>query len=237
MTATDADTEHEIKYAVSPRRAAAAKVALDALCRPDPRYPVNFVMSLYYDTLRLDSLAEKADSQFLKSKVRVRWYRHPDGGVDPGTATLEHKVRQGTLRRKTRVYLVHSPEWLDGAALHHPLLPSLPALLPDEERVAKTGLFPYFVVRYLRRRFVEPLTGSRVALDTAISVERVNRRFLGYVHPVPLETSVVEVKNNTGELPPALRGLLRLGARRVSYSKFGACFQAALAPRVGGVGG
>jgi hypothetical protein len=229
--------EHEIKYVLPPPRTAPAVAALGALCRPDPSYPANYVLSLYYDNLRLDSLAEKVDSQFAKSKVRVRWYRHRDGVVDPGSAMLEHKVRLGTLRRKSRVPLAQPPEWLDGAELHHPALPRLPALFPSEERVPKTGLFPYLIVRYLRRRFVEPLSGSRVALDTAISVERVNRRFLGYVHPVPLDATVVEVKNRSGELPASLRSLLRLGARRASFSKYGACFRAALAPREGGVGG
>ncbi len=231
------ELEHEIKYVLSPQRTAPAAVALGALCRSDPRYPANFVMSLYFDTLQLDSLAEKIDSQFAKSKVRVRWYRDLSGKVDPGGAMLEHKTRLGTLRRKSRVPLPQSPEWLDGASLHDPILPGLPTHFSSEERVPRASLFPYLVVRYLRRRFVEPLTGARVSLDTAISVDRVNRRFLGYVHPVPLEAAVVEVKNRSGELPASLRSLLRLGARRASFSKYGACFQAALAPRLGGVGG
>lgn len=229
--------EHEIKYLVSPERTAPIATALAALCRPDPRYPANYVLTLYYDTLRRDSLAEKIDSQFSKSKVRLRWYRDRGGRVDPGTAMLEHKVRRGSLRRKARVPLDRSPEWLDGAPLDDPDLPGLPALLPSEERVPKAGLFPYFTVRYLRRRFVEPLTGSRVCLDTAISLDRVNRRFLGYRHPAALEAAVLEVKNGSGELPPIMRCLLRLGARRASFSKFGACFRAALAPKLGDVGG
>lgn len=229
--------EHELKYLLPPARTAPAAAALGALCRPDPRYPANYVMSLYFDTLRLDSLAEKVDSQLIKSKVRVRWYRGRDGRVDPGTAMLEHKVRLGPLRRKARVALDLEPEWLDAATLEEPRLPALPALLPSEERVPRSGLFPYLVVRYLRRRYVEPLSRSRVSLDTAIALDRVNRRFLGYVHPLALAASVVEVKNTSGELPAALRCLLRLGARRASYSKYGACFQAALAPQVGTVGG
>ena len=145
--------------------------------------------------------------------------------------------RLGTLRHKSRVPVDQPPAWLDAVALHDPTLPGLPALLPGEERVPRTGLFPYLVVRYLRRRFVEPLTGSRVALDTAISVDRVNRRFLGYVRPLALDATVVEVKNSSGELPASLRCLLRLGARRESFSKYAACFEAALAPRLGTVGG
>ncbi len=229
--------EHEIKYVLPPERTAPAAVALNALCRPDASYPANYVMSLYFDNLRLDSLAEKVDSQFAKSKVRVRWYRDRDGKVDPGGAMLEHKSRLGTLRRKSRVPLPHSTEWLDAASLDDPALPGLPAHFPSAERIPRAGLFPYLIVRYLRRRFVEPLTGSRVSLDTAISLDRVNRRFLGYVHPVALGATVVEVKNHDGELPASLRCLLRLGARRASFSKYGACFGAALAPRLGSVGG
>lgn len=237
MPAIDDHPEHEIKYALSSRRIAAAGAALAALCRPDPRYPVNQVLSLYYDTLRLDSLAEKVDSQFVKSKVRVRWYRDRWGAVDPGMAVLERKERLGTLRRKTRLPLDRSPVWLDGAALHDPGLQALPALFPATARVPRTGLFPYVTVRYLRRRFVEPLTGSRVSLDTRIAVERINRRLLGYRHPLPFDGAVVEVKNSSGELPPVLRCLLRLGARRASFSKFAVCFGSALAPGPLAVGG
>lgn len=229
--------EHEIKYLLPPRHTAPAAVALGSLCRPDPRYPANFVLSLYFDTLRLDSLAEKVDSQFAKSKVRVRWYRDRAGAVDSGGAMLERKERLGTLRRKARVPLPHPPEWLDRASLEDPALPGLPAHFPAEERVPRAGLFPYLIVRYLRQRFVEPLSGSRVSLDTAISLHRVNRRFLGYVHPVAIGPSVLEVKNRSGELPTRLRCLLRLGARRESFSKYEACFRAALAPQLGTVGG
>lgn len=227
--------EHEIKYLLPPERVAPAAMALGALCRPDPRHPVNQVLSLYYDTLALDSLGEKVDSQFVKSKVRVRWYRRRDGGVDPGTAMVEHKRRLGPLRRKARVPAGRPPGWLDAAPLEEPDLRALPARLPAEERVPAARLFPYLVVRYLRRRFVEPLSGSRVSLDTRIAVERVNRRFLGNPHPVALAASVVEVKNLTGELPARLRPLVSLGARRASFSKYEVCFRAALASRLGGL--
>jgi hypothetical protein len=53
LAAGDPRMEHEIKYLLPPQRTAPAKVALGAICRPDPSYPANHVMSLYFDNLRL----------------------------------------------------------------------------------------------------------------------------------------------------------------------------------------
>jgi hypothetical protein len=225
--------DHELKFTFPRSLTASASVALESLCRRDARFPANYVMSLYYDNRRLDGLADKVDSQLFKSKVRVRWYRELDGRVAPGGAVVERKQRLGTLRRKTRTPVPHPPGWLDETPLEDPELLGLPALLPADGREPSGSLFPVLIVRYLRRRFVEPLTGSRISLDTAISLHRLNRRLLGYLHPAPVGPTIVEVKNREGELPARLHCLQQLGGRLDSFSKYAVCFRAALAPRLG----
>ena len=69
----------EIKYTVPASRVPALCSLLDARCHPDPHYPRGHVRSLYFDTPDLRFLAEKSDGDFLKTKVRLRWY-----GADAG---------------------------------------------------------------------------------------------------------------------------------------------------------
>jgi hypothetical protein len=75
-------------------------------------------------------------------------------------------------------------------------------------------------LRYRRRRFVEPLTGARISLDSDITAVRVNHRFLYTRHAGPLPLAVVEVKGQAEELPGPLRALLQFGLRKQSLSKY-----------------
>ena len=64
--------------------------------------------TVYYDTPRLALLGEKIGSDFLKTKVRVRWYAGRDGR--PGDALFaEAKFRVGSQRRKVRHRLPYTP--------------------------------------------------------------------------------------------------------------------------------
>ena len=88
--------EHELKFALPPHRTALLEAVLRQICRPDPRYPAGIVTSIYYDTPRFHLLREKANSDYLKTKIRMRWYS--DGGApsDDGVAFAEAKFRIGT---------------------------------------------------------------------------------------------------------------------------------------------
>ena len=73
------DGDHEIKL-VLPNRAARSLVRwLRSRCWPDPLYPAATVSSIYYDTPDWRLLREKVNSDFLKTKVRLRWYSDIDG--------------------------------------------------------------------------------------------------------------------------------------------------------------
>ena len=47
---------------------------LSRVALPDPHYPANVVSSIYFDTHDWRYLNEKENSDFLKTKVRLRWY-------------------------------------------------------------------------------------------------------------------------------------------------------------------
>ena len=94
--------ERELKFALPEARAGIAGRMLDALCRPDPQFTAAVVSTIYYDTPHLRLLREKLDSDFLKTKVRLRWYGAIAGDPGGGRAFLEVKTRVGALRRKAR---------------------------------------------------------------------------------------------------------------------------------------
>ena len=87
---------------------------------------------------------------------------------------------------------------------------------------------PALVVRYRRRRFVDPASGSRLSLDTAIRPCAIRQGFPVGRLGVPLRSAVVEVKNHAGVPPPALAPLLGRLTRGISFSKYERCFAAAL---------
>lgn len=227
----EAELEHELKFLLPASRIAPALTCLSKLCRPDPKYPANEVHSLYYDTPGLELLYGKLNGDLYKTKVRLRWYRSAaadnDGWGDGGTF-IEIKQRFGTRRKKIRAQAPWRADWVAGNSLGHADLLAAPASLGPAGTAMAGWLQPYLVVSYLRRRFDDPLSGSRISLDTKLAVERVNPRRLA-LRPASLSTvAVLEIKNRHGEVPASLDPLLTIGSSRAAFSKYGACFSAAL---------
>ena len=226
LQTTDADPrpipsagERELKFALPASRVHLARRRLDSLCRRDPEFPAAVVWTIYYDTPALASLGEKINSDYLKRKIRVRWYSDLDGRVS-GPAFVEAKLRLGTRRSKARARLPYPAEEIAGWDLQEPRLLTLPLMLQDQGILGHTSWQPMMRLRYRRDRFVEPFTRSRVSLDADIAGSAANPRFLSAPNLLPLATAVLEVKGSGHELPAALRPLLALGLHKRSFSKF-----------------
>lgn len=206
---------------------------LAAFCRPDGRHPYGVVSSLYFDTPDWFHYGEKRNSDYLKGKVRARWYADPRGGELLGNVFLEVKRKIGSIRRKHRLETDLPAEWIASRAFYDPLLLELPHRLWSE--LAERGvapldsfpapLLPAFELRYHRRRFVEPCTGTRISVDYRIEIPRTNPRRLPPARPFPDRQAVLELKGNASFLPPVLSPLGRVGLRKQSFSKYGACFE------------
>lgn len=218
--------EFERKHLIPRARLEAAIHCLDSLCRRDPRYPDNVVSSIYFDTPGLRLLQEKEDSALYKTKVRLRWYEHPNHGPLGHSSFLEVKSRVGQRRAKQRLPAGLEPTWLARVALTEPQLLAAPRLLEQDPTVAIRGLKPILVVRYRRRRWNDPTTGSRVSLDQAISVPRVNPGVLPRSRSVDLPHIVLEIKNASGMAPPNLHFVKALKGETSSFSKYFECFKA-----------
>lgn len=218
----------EIKYPVDLWRVDIIRAWLTTVCRRDPQHPEGFVNSIYFDTPTLRYINEKINSDYFKTKVRLRWYEVP--GHSSSSAFLEAKFRIGTRREKLRL-----PVPLDGLALSHlqldhPTLRELPSRLRPLGVPVSPLLQPVLVVRYRRDRFVTPETGTRVSLDAQITVPKVNHGLLAAANPSPLQTAVVEIKGADPDLPPVLRHLVDFGGRKASFSKYLACYDHVVNP-------
>jgi len=199
-------------------RAQLARRRLETLCRRDPEFPSAIVWTIYYDTPALVSLGEKLNSDYLKRKIRVRWYSDLEGRVT-GPAFVEAKVRVGNRRSKARVRLPYPADEVARWDLQDARLQRLPLLLRDQGVLGQDAWQPMMLLRYRRDRFIEPLTQSRVSLDAEIAAVRVNPRFLSATNRSPLATAVLEVKGSADTLPVVLRPLLALGSRKSAFSK------------------
>ena len=215
------DLERELKFVFPATRVDIAARLLGTLAKPDTQYPDADVWTIYYDSHGFDSLDEKLNSDYLKTKIRVRWYA-PPGGTGYGPVFLEAKHRVGNRRDKVRVPLPMAAETLVSLRLNDPVFESLPERLASKGILLGPGWHPMLALRYRRRRFVDVSTGTRVSLDSGITAVSVNHRHLFARDLGPLPVAVVEVKGLADVLPGHLRPLIALGLRKHSMSKYAA---------------
>lgn len=217
--------EHEIKYLL-PASTASSLIAWTAsACLRDERYPPARVHTVYYDTPGLALLNEKIDSDYLKTKVRLRWYADRDGRA--GEALFaEAKFRVGSLRQKVRVRLtalgndastlpLHDRAWIDWLEPLRAQSPPLPA-----------ALAPVLGLRYTRHRFRDAAGGgARVTIDEGITLDRLNESIIRGRISGALPHAVLEYKSRRPDLPAMLAPVVRFGGRRGSWSKYLVCYQ------------
>lgn len=217
--------ESENKYVASAHRAYIAQQVLEQLCDPDPKFPVGIVCSIYYDSRNWDMLREKRDSDYLKTKIRLRWYENSkETSFETDPSFAEAKYRVGSKRTKIRVTSKMTGEYLSKISLDDPELLAVPSLLAAQGAPVRRGLFPTFVVRYCRRRYVDRATNVRVSLDYQITSPKVNSSMLAQTQPCHLRKCVLEVKGTDGLFPVSLNCLLKLGFRKTAFSKYYECY-------------
>lgn len=216
--------EHELKYVISNHRAKVIVGWLLRRCQPDPQYATGRVSSIYFDTRQWSHLDEKLNSDYLKSKVRIRWYSdYASREVMPGPF-LEAKFKIGSRRKKVRIPLEADSRKLAALALENPIFPSLLRPLAAEGLIGHTQLLPAFQVNYTRRRFVDPITGARLCVDWNIHAGRVNPLMIPHCNTKVLPNAVVEVKDHRETLPDWLHQITALGGRKDAFSKYSHCY-------------
>ncbi|MGI6496515.1 MAG: VTC domain-containing protein [Kiritimatiellia bacterium] len=222
----------ENKFVAPATMAAAAHDVLRHHCLPDPKYPEGWIESIYFDTPQLTAYWEKANGDNLKRKIRVRWYPPTDPAAaprpQPGApgvpilAFFEVKDRLGAAREK-----LHAGFRMDGALLQYAPLTDT-ALLRVIRRQARAMdvamaemIVPTISIRYYRYRFVCPVTGTRISLDTRLVSDRCNPDLMPETEPRYCMQIVCEAKSPVYRNWSWSETLFRLGFRSHSFSKYG----------------
>lgn len=214
--------EHENKFLLPNPLAPALTGWLAGRCRPDPDFAAGRIFSVYFDTPELRLLREKEASDLFKTKVRLRWYGDFAGGASGSAVFLEVKRREGGTRQKWRMRL-------ESAGIDWPQLTlDAPRFLEINHHLRVAGqhpgelLAPVCRLVYDRRRFIEPLSGCRLSVDSDIRAAVARGRAILGGQALAMPQAVFEVKGPTADLPLALRPVMRLGLRRGSFSKYAA---------------
>jgi len=226
LTPTESQSlETEIKYVVAAHRTPLALRILEQICDPDPEFPFGIVSSIYYDSQNWDYLREKRDSDYLKTKVRLRWYEQAQATTDGADISYaEIKYRIGSKRMKIRMPTEFTGRYLAKTTLANTELLKIPAALAAKGAPIRQPIFPAFVVRYCRRRYLDRLTSARICIDYDITSPKSNPLMLATTFPCELRKTVLEVKGSDGNFPLGLRNLLKMGFRKESFSKYYECY-------------
>lgn len=218
--------EHEQKFIFSSLRVAAVLQWLHHVCRPDLRFPRYRIFSIYYDTPDRLFLREKLNSDYLKTKVRIRWYVENGNTEGTDNVWLEIKRKIGAERQKSRIQLPYPSAWFSSLSLKHPILTDeIPRILHTHGiRLTKT-VHPFLELTYDRYRFLEPLSRQGVCVDCQIAVSKVNQRMLPMGWPVQIPSAILEIKGKTRNLPDMLQPLFWMGCRKAAVSKYLMCYQ------------
>lgn len=216
--------EHETKYVFDNTRAPILINWLKLRCQPDPGFPSGRISSIYYDTRNWEFLGEKINSDYLKTKFRVRWYESLSGHEQGQKSFVEVKRKIGATREKVRFESEFSGKQLAEIDLADPQLMTVQNKAREKGVKISSSLYPAFQISYKRFRFLEPKTRCRICIDFDICAPRVNPMMLSCVKPLYLSNGVVEVKGSITELPDTLHQLTALGCRKQSFSKYSGCF-------------
>jgi len=211
---------HEVKFVGPSRAEPFVAASLEALCAPDGQFPDNVVHSIYFDSPDLASYAEKANGDYLKAKLRLRWYaergeRRPKTRVD-WTAWLEVKTRTGSRGTKRRKLLrLPGPSPLGGLDPE-----ALGAVIQEHLGSSRR---PTCWISYSRTRLWGPGGLTRVSIDRDLRVEWVARWIPSHWFGATPPVFVVEVKGDTAAVDPALSTLILRHARKRAMSKYALC--------------
>lgn len=216
--------EHETKYVFNNTFAPMLINWLKLRCQPDTKFPFGVISSIYYDTKDWKFLGEKINSDYLKTKFRVRWYESLNGHEQGEKSFVEIKCKIGATREKIRFESGFSGKQLAEIDLADPKLLAVQHKAKERSVKIPPSLYPAFQISYKRFRFIEPKTRCRICIDYDISAPRVNLQMLPCVKPHFLSSGVVEVKGGLTELPDTLHQLTALGCKKQSFSKYSWCF-------------
>ncbi|MEJ2134133.1 MAG: VTC domain-containing protein [Desulfofustis sp.] len=218
--------EFELKYTFPHILAHSLEGWLAISCMKDEKYPESRVQSIYLEAADARSYQEKINSDFFKTKFRVRWYETEDGrsygDADQTPVFLEKKMKVGSKRLKIRWTSSTVFSELKNNSLNSAFHGSWYRQFSEQTRVSSI-LQPFIQVSYSRKRFIDPSTGIRISLDCNIKVERTNSQFLPPPPNLPLNVGVFEIKGKNDQPPSMLAYLTSNIVTKDRFSKYERC--------------
>lgn len=199
----------------------------------DPRYPQSTISSIYFDSHSMSSYHEKRNSEFLKSKMRLRWY--DSGAVESGVTRrecfLELKCKTGPQSSKSRVAVSVANDLLVNPFVNEVSLRRLLAAAAADLNGNSLLASPVILIEYDRRRYVDPGSGCRVAVDASIRACGNSSAPWVNTERGSLNVGVIEIKGDQRVLPRSLQ-TISSHLFRESFSKYGRCCEMLAQPLV-----
>jgi len=216
---------HELKYITFNHHAPFLVKYLSATCPKDSEFSAGIISSIYFDTHQLFAANEKVNSDFFKSKVRLRWYQTIDNGEFSEKSYLEIKMKIGARREKIRHEYHRSGKEMSETDFSKI---NLIDILKDMDQDVLSDYFSYIPIiqiNYKRYRFIDPLTQSRICIDHDINISRVNQNIFNPISNNQLKYCVFECKGPQEVLPSSLSYLRKYGLQKNAFSKYYHCLQ------------
>ncbi len=215
----------ERKFYLTPPMVGFAYGLVRNTCLPDGEFASEQINSLYFDTADMDQHQRSESGDFLKDKVRIRWYGREEElqGLQP--VFIELKSKQAFANTKQRRRLMVPSENLLLKNLSKGIVPA--TVLVDT--LAGFGYFPYeelmpiVAISYWRYRFSELITDQRVSIDCHIRSTMIIPGAGNGERSLELAGAVIEIKGQTPELPETLRRMKILNMDWTRFSKYSAC--------------
>ena len=221
----------EQKYILIAQQGLVIQDWLEHVCVHDPKYYLGTVSSIYYDTPTLYHYFEKRNSDYIKCKIRLRWYDALiHGDLDRNVRCyIECKRKQGTLRQKERKEVFVSAKSLAGDPFSEEEILRAPSEIYEFDYLPPGILVPMLLIRYKRFRYVDPHSGVRIALDEEMCCTHANTAYIPGETPLHFDVSVLEIKGFHSELPNFLYPI-RDYLTREAYSKYARCCEHLMQP-------
>jgi len=202
---------------------------LNHVCLSDRKYPENEVFTVFYDTEDLEAYYESVNGNTVKSKLRIRWYGETHAAQTKGKEVfIEVKTKKGLKVEKTRKQLYLPAAYFDDMDLTDPFWQGLPeGILTELGWRNPARLWPVVLTRYRRSRFLDGVSGARIALDREIASLRVNTDVLPAAQATRLGMAVLEVKGGDG-LPLILDMVSGITFQWEAFSKYSLCLSASM---------
>ncbi len=219
--------EFELKYTFPNLASPALASWLSLNCKTDREYPESRIQSIYLETLNTESYFEKANSDFFKTKFRVRWYEMTNSKEAQQSCDtpffLEKKMKVGSKRLKNRWVHYTCKEKSDKMPLSSAYHQQWHGLFTKKTVDDIPHFQPFIQISYIRKRFVDLFSGARLSLDFDIRVEKSNEFLLPPPTNTFLPMAVFEVKSSSESPPQTLHFLTKNLIRKANFSKYEKC--------------